>query len=80
MILAGEIIPVVVLAIIVGTFAVISLIAFIIYKLLHPKFKDEDKFDEENAVKENLDRVLVDVEDKETAEAIANYHDEEEDE
>ena len=76
MILA-EVPVLVVLAIIIGTFAAIALVAFIIYKMLHPKFKDEDKVDEKEAVRENLNRVLEDVEDPETAEKIANYHEDE---
>ena len=81
MVLANnEMLPVLILVIIVAAFAVIALIAFLIYKMLHPKLKDENKIDEKEAVKENLDRILEDVEDKETAEQIANYHDEDDNE
>lgn len=72
--------PVVILLIIVGAFAVVALIAFFIHRILHPKFKDEGKVDDKTAARENLDRILVDVEDKETAEKIANYHDGDDDE
>ena len=81
MVLANnEMLPVLILVIIVAAFAVIALIAFLIYKMLHPKLKDENKIDEKEAVKENLDRILEDVEDKETAEQIANYHDDDDNE
>lgn len=74
---SGSTLPIIILAIVVGAFALIALIAFIIHKILHPKFKDEDKIDEKEAVKENLDRILEDVDDEETAKQIANYRDEE---
>lgn len=77
MVLANnEMLPILILVIIVAAFALIALIAFFIHRMLHPKFKDEDKVDEKEAAKENLDRILEDVEDKDTAEQIANYHDE----
>ena len=77
MILANnEMLPILILVIVVAAFALIALVAFFIHRMLHPKFKDEDKIDEKEAAKENLDRILEDVEDKETAEQIANYHDE----
>lgn len=69
--------PLIILLIIIGAFALVALIAFVIHKILHPKFKEE-KIDEKVAAKESLDRILEDVEDKETAEKIANYHDEDE--
>ena len=72
--------PILVLVIVVVTFAVIALVAFIIYRMLHPKLKEENKVDDKQAAKENLDRILVDVEDKETAEQIANYHEEDDNE
>ena len=73
----ADTLPIIILAIIVGAFAANALIAFIIHRILHPKFKDEDKVDEKEAVRENLNRVLEDVEDPETAEKIANYHEDE---
>ena len=72
--------PILVLVIVVVTFAVIALVAFIIYRMLHPKLKEENKVDDKQAAKESLDRILVDVEDKETAEQIANYHEEDDNE
>ena len=75
---AGEINPLVILAIIVGAFALIALIAFIIYRLLHPKLKqDDEKPSDEQMLQESLDRVLEPIEDEKTAEAVASYHDKE---
>ena len=73
-------IPVLILAIVVVAFGLIALISYIIHKILHPKLKEENKVDDKQAAKENLDRILVDVEDKETAEQIANYHEEDDNE
>ena len=72
----NQMIPILVLVIVVATFGVIALVAFIIYRILHPKLKDENKIDDKQAAKESLDRILEDVEDKEAAEQIANYHEE----
>lgn len=68
--------PLIVLGIIVGVFAVIAVIAFVIYRKLNPKLK-EDKPSEEQYVQEELDRVLVTVEDEETAKQINEYKDKE---
>lgn len=73
----AEINPLIILAIIVGSFALIALLAFIIYRLLHPKLKDEDKPTDEQMLQESLDRVLEPIEDEKTAEAVASYHDKE---
>ena len=67
-------IPILVLVIVVAAFGLIALVAFIIYRMLHPKLKDENKIDDKQAAKESLDRILEDVEDEETANQIANYH------
>ena len=75
----AEINPLIILAIIVGSFALIALLAFIIYRLLHPKLKDEDKPTDEQMLQESLDRVLEPIEDEKTAEAVASYHDKEDD-
>lgn len=42
--------------IILGAAGLIALVAFIIHRLMHPKLK-EDKKDEQEIVKEELDRV-----------------------
>lgn len=81
MILADSgMIPVLVLVIVVAAFGLIALVAFIIHRILHPKFKDENKIDDKQAAKESLDRILEEVEDEETAEKIANYHEDDDNE
>lgn len=65
-----------VLLIIMIAAGLIALVAFLIHKALHPHLKEE-KPDPKAIAKEELDRVLVAVEDKETAEAISNYKNEE---
>ncbi len=63
--------------IILSVAGVAAFIAFFIYRLLHPKMKkDDDKPEEETMVKEELNRVLEEVEDEETAKAISEYKDE----
>lgn len=64
--------------IILGAAGLIALVAFIIHRLMHPKLK-EDKKDEQEIVKEELNRVLVPIEDEKTAEEISNYKDKEDD-
>jgi len=62
--------------IVIGAAALITIIAFLIHRLMHPKLKDEKK-DEAECAQEELDRVLVPIDDKKTAEEISNYHDKE---
>ncbi len=70
--------PLLILLIIVAAFAVIAGVAFLIYRLLHPKMKSENtKPSEEQTVKENLDRVLEPIEDEALAEQVSEYKDEE---
>ena len=66
---------VIILLIVIGAFAVIAIVAFIIYRLLRPKLKDENKEQktEEDYAKEELDRILQPVEDEQTAKEISNY-------
>lgn len=67
-----------VLVAIIAAFAAISIVSFVIYRLLHPKLKGEDdRPNEEQIVQENLDRFLKPVEDEETAKQISEYKDEE---
>lgn len=69
--------PVVILLIVIATFGIIALVAYIIHRVLHPKLKDEQKKpDESEMVKENLQRILEDVDDEETAKKIAEYKEE----
>ncbi|MBO4856743.1 MAG: hypothetical protein J5511_05200 [Bacilli bacterium] len=67
--------PIIILLIVVGAFAVIAIVAFIIYRLLRPKLKDENKEQktEQDYAQEELDRILQPVEDEQTAKEISNY-------
>ena len=62
--------------IIVGLAAIIGVVAFILYRILNPKLKEEEKSEKE-FVEEELQRVLKPVEDENTAKAINEYKDEE---
>ncbi len=61
--------------IIIGFFAIIAIVAFIIYRLLRPKLKDDSKQGktEQDYAQEELDRILQPVEDEEVAKEIQNY-------
>ena len=62
--------------IVVGAFTVIAVIAFIIYRLLRPKLKNDDsdkEKTEEDYAQENLDRILQPVDDEKVSEEIQNY-------
>lgn len=65
--------------IILGAAAVIALVAFLIYLYLKPKLKKDDKPTDEQIVKEEMERVLKPIEDEETAKAVEQYRDEDED-
>lgn len=65
--------------IILGAAAVIALIAFLIYLYLKPKLKKDDKPTEEQIVREEMERVLKPIDDEETAKAVEQYKDEDED-
>lgn len=60
---------------------VIAILAFALYRLSHPKLKEEKPSEEqkEQFLKEELDRVLKPVEDEEAAKKISEYKDDEED-
>ena len=60
---------------VIGFFAVVAIVAFIIYRLLRPKLKDENKEEktEQDYAKEELDRILQPVEDEEVAKEISDY-------
>lgn len=65
--------------IILGAAAIIALIAFLIYLYLKPKLKKDDKPTEEQIVREEIERVLKPIDDEETAKAVEQYKDEDED-
>ena len=60
--------------IVLGAFALIAIIAFILHRLLRPKLKkDEKKPTEEDYAKEELDRVLQPVDDDDVSKEIQEY-------
>ena len=59
-------------AVIVGA-GVIALVAFLIYRFLNPKFKQDKQLDEKEALEEELNRVLEPIDDDEGAKEIAEY-------
>ena len=66
---------VVFLSIIVAA-AVVGLIAYILYRVLRPRLKEEKPSDEE-ILKDEMNRVLQDVDDEEVAKQISDYKDDE---
>ena len=68
---------------VLGFFAVIAIVAFIIHKLLRPKLKDKESEEEKEKdyTQEELDRVLQPVEDEKVSKEIQEYkqNDDEED-
>lgn len=65
-------------AIVIGSIAVIGVVAFVIYRATHPKLKDEEEKTEKDYAKEELDRILQPVDDEETAKQISEFKDEDE--
>lgn len=76
-ILASNLGPIITLLIIVGAFAVIAVIAYVLHRVLRPKMKNDDKKpSEEEMTKQNLDRLLQPVDDDQVAQQISDYKDE----
>ena len=67
---------VIVFIIIIAATAVVALIAFILYRILRPRLK-EDKPSDEEILEDEMKRVLQDVEDEEVAKQISDYKDDE---
>ncbi|MCF0108256.1 MAG: hypothetical protein HUJ59_04590 [Bacilli bacterium] len=63
---------IIVLAAVLVAAGVIALAAWLIYRALHPKLKQEEKTDKDYA-QEELNRILQPVEDEETAKQISEY-------
>ncbi len=61
--------------IVLGFFALIAILAFILHKILRPKIKDDEKEKptEKDYAKEELDRLLQPVEDDKVSEEIHEY-------
>ena len=68
--------PVIVFLIVFGAIALIALIAFIIYRTIRPRLKEE-KPSEEEILQDEMKRVLQDVEDEQVAKQISDYKDDE---
>ncbi|MBP5574241.1 MAG: hypothetical protein J6X50_00635 [Bacilli bacterium] len=62
--------------IILAVTGVIALVAFIIYRTLRPRLKEE-KPSEEQILEDEMKRVLQDVEDEAVAKQISDYKDDE---
>ena len=63
---------IIILLVILGVAGAIALLAFIIYRVLRPKLKEEKPSDEQ-ILQDEMNRVLQDVEDPETAKQISDY-------
>ncbi|MBO4703683.1 MAG: hypothetical protein J5617_02495 [Bacilli bacterium] len=68
--------PVIIFLIVLGVAAIIALLAFIIYRTIRPRLKEE-KPSEEEILQDEMKRVLQDVEDEEVAKQISDYKDDE---
>ena len=69
--------------IVVGSFGIIAIIAFILYRLLRPKLKGENKEEEkteQDYAQEELDRILQPVEDENVSKEIQNSKQDDEEE
>ena len=69
--------PIVIFLIVFAVAAAIGIVAFIIYRLLRPRLKEE-KPSEEEILHDELNRVLQDVEDEKTAQEISSYKEDDE--
>ena len=68
--------PVIVFLIVLGVTAVVALVAFIIYRTIRPRLKEE-KPSEDEILQDEMKRVLQDVEDEEVAKQISDYKEDE---
>ena len=68
---------VLILIVVISVTAIIALLAFIIYRFLRPRLK-EDKPTEEEILKDEMSRVLQDVDDEEAAKQISSYKEDDE--
>jgi hypothetical protein len=67
------------LLVIIGVVSVIAIVSYLVYRFTHPKLKGEEKDNkEEENLAQEMDRILSPVEDEETARAIENYKEEDE--
>ena len=74
MVLAADLSGLWIFLIVLGFFAVIAIVAFILHRALRPKLKkDEKKPTEKDYAKEELDRVLQPVEDEKVSKEIQDF-------
>ena len=66
----------IVFIVIIAATAVVALLAFILYRILRPRLK-EDKPSDEEILEDEMKRVLQDVEDEDVAKQISDYKDDE---
>ena len=67
---------IIILIAVIAAAGLIALVAFIIYRVLRPRLKEE-KPSEEQILQDEMNRVLQDVEDPETAKQISDYNQDE---
>ena len=67
---------VVVFLVVLAVAGVIALVAYILFRVLRPRLKDE-KPSEEQILQDEMKRVLQDVEDEEVAKQISDYKEDE---
>ena len=67
---------VIILLVVILVAAVVGLVAYILYRILRPRLKEE-KPTEEEILQDEMNRVLQDVEDEEVAKQINDYKDDE---
>ncbi len=63
---------IVLIAVIVAA-AIIAIVAYIIYRAVNPRLKDDGKPSEDQIAEEELERVLSPIEDEETIKAMSEY-------
>lgn len=73
----GQFDGLIIFLVVLGVAAVIAIVSFLIYKFLHLKIKADKTVNEEEALEEELNRILEPVEDEKVAKEIADYLDEE---
>ena len=62
--------------IVIAVAGVVALLAYILYRILRPRLKEE-KPSEEEILEDEMKRVLQDVEDEEVAKQISDYKEDE---
>lgn len=64
--------------IVLGIAALIALIAFLIHRFLHFRLKENEKPDDKEILKEEMDRILTPIDDEGIAKQIEDYKEEDE--